>query len=89
MPEIKGIVYRIRTHDLVDAILFEAEDRTDPETELKRFCAEYAAQGHLISSVSRVYPGNRNTPRVSIMDKEFWKFYSEACERLQPNQEAN
>lgn len=72
MPRLNGLVYRIQTL-YNGGFLFEAVNETDPELELKMFCSKLTACGANITSVVRIFPDSRSTPRIAVMDSEYKK----------------
>ena len=71
MNEIKGCVYRIKTKSA--AWLVEVDENEDQIAELAKFCAEKAAMGYLITSVTRIFDCSTDTPRIAVLSSPDYK----------------
>ena len=78
---IEGIVYRIKT--VSSGFLVEVNNE-DSIGELCRFCARLTMDGHIISSVTRIFDCAKDTPRVSVLTQPEYK---EEIERLRKERE--
>jgi len=78
---IEGIVYRVKT--VSGGFLVEVPDNGDTIGELCRLCARLTMEGHVISSVTRVFECDPSTPRVSVLRQPEYK---EEIERLRKEQ---
>lgn len=68
---IEGIVYRVKTYN--GGFLVEVPDNEDPIGELCRLCARLTMEGHVISSVTRVFERDSSTPKVSVLSQPEYK----------------
>lgn len=77
MDEIKGLVYRVRSHSR--AWLVEVDEDCDQISALAEFCAEKAVMGYLITSVTRIFDSSPDTPRISVLSSpDYKKAYEKA-----------
>lgn len=68
--EIEGAVYRIK--HLTGGWLVNVPEGEDPTESLAIFAAEKAVTGYIITSVTRIFPDSKDTPRMAILSsKEF------------------
>ena len=77
MRAIEGIVYRVKAGK--NSFLVETNEASCFE-ELCEFCAEKTVEGHVITSVTRVYVSDGSSPRVSVLGQPEYKA---ALKRLQ------
>lgn len=75
--EIKGVVYRMK--HLTGGWLVEVPEGADTVAALAAFAAEQAVCGYIITSVTRIFPCSKDTPRMAILSS---KEYKEAVKKL-------
>lgn len=79
---IEGIVFRVKT--VSGGFLVEVPDNGDTIGELCRLCARLTMDGHIISSVVRIFDCAKDTPRMSVLTQPEYK---EEIERLRKERE--